>query len=626
MADEIHEKNPEDVFLITWHFGNFAVPYVNEPEYRTVFVEEIGVECGVVGFPGGSINRHIFSGSKTSLSRYVWETYADQTRTQASYVNIAMDADINLTTRVVTINAEIYFTATPPDTLYFNLAMIQDNIVGPQNGKEKNPDYMLPNNEYRHMHMLRHLITGQWGDTLVGYTQNTLLSKQYQYTIPDSISDTIPVQINGVPVDLTNIDFLGFIAEGRSEVISVENAYKTFSGVPVGVSLVDIAAKTTMTTPGYCDASATPEVTIYNNCSTTIDTFEVSYSHNNGTPVVQLITTPLLAGDSTTITFASLVITDEKNVCAFNVNVDASTHLIDTFQNNQYSHSDDFFYITPGTFGTNFSEDFESTNYGTEDPANAFLITPPVGKQAYVVDTAHLSWVDNPLGAFCNSERSYRWKLPFIPPGIESSLVYQQMDFSTATGHELEFSYAYSQNSSNSQDSLNIDISTDCGDTWTNVFSKYGSSLATAPSQSGFFYPDSNEWLKKTVNLNAFDGEGEVILRFRVYNDDGASLFLDDIMLSSTTSTNKIDQENKLIFFPNPAKDHITISFVIPEGQKEAEILIYDMNGKQIKSYNIDRSFNNLEIPTSDMNAGNYFFILKSSLGMIGGKKIVVIR
>ena len=530
MADEIHDKNKDDVFIITWHIGSFAEPNVSEPDYRTIFGDSIEVESGVVGYPGGSINRHIFSGSQTNLSRYVWETYADQTRTQASYANIAMDADINLTTRVVTIDAEIYFTGnTAPATIYFNLAITQDNIIGPQNGKEKNPDYTMPNNEYRHMHMLRHLITEQWGDTLVGTSQSTLIAKQYQYIVP--------ADINGVPVDLTNINFLGFIAEGKSEVITVEDAHITYSGVPVGVSLVDIAAKTKMATPSFCDPNVTPEVTIYNNSSTNIDSFEVSYSLNNGTPVVQLITTVLMADDSTTITFAPVVVTDEKNVIAFNVNVDDVSSLIDTSQNNQYSHSDAFFYMPPGTFGTGFIEDFESYNHGIEDPDNAFLITPPVGKQAYVVDNDNIGGVNTSLGGFWNSQQSYRWKLPFIPSGIESSLVYKKLDFSAASDATLVFSYAYSQNSSNSQDSLNIDVSTNCGNTWTNVYGGYGSSLATAPSHPGFFYPDSTEWKVEAVSLDAFNGESEIIMRFRVYSDDGASLFIDDIEVSASAYT-----------------------------------------------------------------------------------------
>ena len=367
MADEIHKKNEDEVFVISWHIGPFAAPNPGEPDYRTLYGPGIETESGVTGYPGGSINRHIYVGSKTSMSRYSWETYSDLTRTQASYVNTAMDANINLTTRIVTIDAEIYFTgSTAPDTVYFNLAMIQNNIIGPQNGKEKNPNYMMPNNEYRHMHMLRHLLTGQWGDTLTGTTQNTLITKQYQYTIPDSI--------NGIFVDLTNINFFGFIAEGKSEVITIASAQTTFSGIPSGVTLIDLGAKSKMTTPGLCDPNAMPEVTIYNNSDIPIDTFEVSCSLNSNPWAVQLVTTPLIAGDSITITFPAVVVSSEKNVFTFNVNVDAIANLVDTFQSNQYSHSDDFFFIASGTFGTSFTEDFESYNHGVEDPTNAFLL------------------------------------------------------------------------------------------------------------------------------------------------------------------------------------------------------------------------------------------------------------
>ena len=606
MADELHDKNKDDLFIISWHTGTFAAPAPTEPDYRTNFGTGIEVESGVVGFPGGSINRHIFSGTKTSLSRYSWETYADQTISEPSYVNIAMNADINLTTRVVTIDAELYFTGTTaPSTIYFNIALLQDNIIGPQNGREKNPHYMMPSNEYRHMHMLRHLITGQWGDTLTGTTQSTLIAKQYQYTIPPDI--------NGVPVDLTNLSFYGFVNEGTSETITVNNAHITFSGVPNGIGLVDISAKTKMITPPFCDPNATPEVTIYNNSTTPIDTFEVSYSLNSGTPVVQFITTPLLAGDSTLITFSPIVVSAEKNAFIFNVNIDTVVNLIDSFQNNQYSYSNDFFYILPTPFGTSFSEDFESYNHGVIDPTNAFLITPPVGSQAYVVDNNNMSGVNNSLGGFWKSQQSFRWKLPFIPSGIESSLIYQKMNFSAATDSELEFSYAYSQNTSNSQDSLNIDISTDCGTTWTTVFGDFGSSLATAPAHSGFFYPDSLEWKKELVNLSAYDGESEVLLRFRVYSDDGASLFLDDINVSTSVGIHTPQKENNFSVFPNPSNGQVTISGII-NSSTNAIINVSDLTGKivQHKIIFMEKGKNTIALNLSTLAKGMYYISINT--------------
>ena len=47
MADEIHEKNKDDVFIISWHIGTFAEPNVSEPDYRTIFGDSIEVESGV---------------------------------------------------------------------------------------------------------------------------------------------------------------------------------------------------------------------------------------------------------------------------------------------------------------------------------------------------------------------------------------------------------------------------------------------------------------------------------------------------------------------------------------------------------------------------------------------------
>ncbi|HIF14875.1 MAG TPA: T9SS type A sorting domain-containing protein, partial [Bacteroidetes bacterium] len=145
-------------------------------------------------------------------------------------------------------------------------------------------------------------------------------------------------------------------------------------------------------------------------------------------------------------------------------------------------------------------------------------------------------------------------------------------------------------------------------------------------SHPGFFYPDSNEWVRDTVSLDTFSGASELILRFRVYGDDGASLFLDDISVSTTLNINESEINNGLVVFPNPSNEFATITYDIRETGQGAEMLIFDIYGKQVRSYKIDHTDKSIRILTSDMSAGNYFLIIKNESGMIGGKKMVVIR
>ena len=63
-----------------------------------------------------------------------------------------------------------------------------------------------------------------------------------------------------------------------------------------------------------------------------------------------------------------------------------------------------------------------------------------------------------------------------------SKLVFEKRDFSGTTA-QLSFTHAYAQYQ-NEADKLKISVSTDCGATWTSVWEKSGTALATAPAQT----------------------------------------------------------------------------------------------------------------------------------------------
>lgn len=96
----------------------------------------------------------------------------------------------------------------------------------------------------------------------------------------------------------------------------------------------------------------------------------------------------------------------------------------------------------------------------------------------------------------------------------------------------LRFAVAYAQRNSSSNDSLNIYVSTDCGTNWNRVFAKGGSSLSTvAPEATEFTAVNPAHWRQETVNLAAYLGSGNIVLRFEGVNGNGNNLFIDDIQL-----------------------------------------------------------------------------------------------
>lgn len=128
---------------------------------------------------------------------------------QVAECNVAGVAIVNPLTRMATITVEVYYTGNSAvNENYLSIAMLQDSILGSQSGGSTwNPGQMI-GNQYVHMHVLRDIITDTWGDAISPTTQGTLITRTYNYQIPNSIGDP-----GGVTVDLSNIHFLAWVSE-----------------------------------------------------------------------------------------------------------------------------------------------------------------------------------------------------------------------------------------------------------------------------------------------------------------------------------------------------------------------------------------------------------------------------
>lgn len=103
----------------------------------------------------------------------------------------------------------------------------------------------------------------------------------------------------------------------------------------------------------------------------------------------------------------------------------------------------------------------------------------------------------------------------------------------------LKFDVAYwSYTNQTEQDTLQVLISTDCGNTFTQVYSKGGATLSTvAGNSTSSFTPTSTQWRTDSVILNSFIGQN-FILAFRNVARFGNNLYLDNIKVNATVASN----------------------------------------------------------------------------------------
>ena len=210
IANELAAAHLGRVNVINIHEGSYA-----SNMYTTEFGSELRYQSGLTGYPEGTVNRHLFSGTATALGRGDWTAKANQILAMPSPVNIAAEGTLDWATRTLNIRVQLYYTADQSiSTNSLNIAIVQDNVLGPQSGGSLNPTQMV-GDLYNHNNMLRHLITGQWGDTIHTISQGTLVEKTYQYVIPEQFGYPNPIG-----AALEDLRFIAFVCEGHQEVLT----------------------------------------------------------------------------------------------------------------------------------------------------------------------------------------------------------------------------------------------------------------------------------------------------------------------------------------------------------------------------------------------------------------------
>ncbi len=79
-------------------------------------------------------------------------------------------------------------------------------------------------------------------------------------------------------------------------------------------------------------------------------------------------------------------------------------------------------------------------------------------------------------------------------------------------------------------DTLEVIVSTDCGASFTPVYTKYGSELSSVSGiDTTAFVPSAMQWRKDSVDLSSFTGSNEVMIGFRNIGNYGNNIYLDNI-------------------------------------------------------------------------------------------------
>jgi hypothetical protein len=274
IANNIVNANPDNAFIINIHQGNFSTPGAGQPDFRTPFGNAIVLQSynnslSGFGYPAGSVNRNVFAGLSihsgfTAMFRNNWANGANQIIAQSSYVNVGVQGVINAQTRELSVTVEVYYTGNSPvSTNKINIALLQNNTLGPQTGGNMG-------NNYNHMHRLVHMITGQWGADITTTTSGSFYTQTFTYTIPAAY--------NNIPAEIGELEFVAFVTETQQKIISGNGAKPTFTGLANN----DVKLKSIESISSQCVSTISPKVTIQNMSQTPLTSLPIQYNINSG--------------------------------------------------------------------------------------------------------------------------------------------------------------------------------------------------------------------------------------------------------------------------------------------------------------------------------------------------------
>ena len=154
--------------------------------------------------------------------------------------------------------------------------------------------------------------------------------------------------------------------------------------------------------------------------------------------------------------------------------------------------------------------------------------------------------------------------------GQIDNLISPPVDLSEYNEAYLYFNHAYAQYYEGASDSLLIYISSDCGETWSRIFSGGDDgegSFATHPLTTDDFVPETPEdWCGagygspcNTLDISEWAGLKEVRIKFGTYSLHGNPIYIDNVIISNnpTVDVDEIKYRSASVY-PNPGNGMFT--------------------------------------------------------------------
>ena len=373
---------------------------------------------------------------------------------------------------------------------------------------------------------------------------------------------TIAAAVPSYIYNNSEIAFVCFVQDDGNKNVE-QTAMSSAVPIPVDAAASSISGISSLS----CSNTISPVVTIENTGSVTLTSCDIEYQLDANTPATYNWTGSLAAGGTTTVTLPTLTVTNGSH-----------TLTVTTLMPN-------------GNVDINANFDSQSTTFAALTSATGAAV--PLTQNMSTAGFPYAGWsLNNPDAGITwarvtTNTGSLKYDCYNYAAGPSDEFTVEPVDLTSATAASLKFDVAYCQYTTE-QDRLEVLVSTDCGATWTSVYDKAGSVLATKAAQTSVFTPTAAQWRAECVDLSAYAGQGKVFVMFRGTTAFGNNMYVDNIDLNSNacaSSINELSVVSAIELFPNPANQSVNVNFALTENT-DVVVNIYNTLGELVSTEN----------------------------------------
>ena len=378
----------------------------------------------------------------------------------------------------------------------------------------------------------------------------------------------------------------------------------TYVPVPLDVSasLVSVPSALTCATPS---ASISPLVTLKNTGTSTVTTARIYYRVDAGSWRAYNWTGSVAPNTTTSVAMP-------------NVNLGPGSHILA-----------DSVALPNGSIDVNGGNNKATTNISVYNTTGAVLPLAtgfenggnlPTNWTLYDANANTRNWALRGASNLGHSSSTYAlYHNNYDYPSGETNYAILPAAILPTTGTKtLEFYVAHAQYPGYN-DALEVVYSTDCGATWTALWSQNSAALSTAPASTARFTPTQAQWDIRTVDVTA--APAGAMLALRAISNFGNDLFVDDITLraSNTTAVANVVAATGTTLAPNPTTNRSELSFELLKSAT-VRVDVVDALGRTVATPAnglLAAGTQHVAINTTGLAVGLYSIVIRTAEGSV---------